>query len=217
MAKRNSSSTSSKRKVSFDRRVQVVEIRHHRQYSAEEVKNCWHSIEEFTSIRDEARRTIAQYNELKRDIDSISSSSISSTIESMVCLRGLEHHARSERNSKVNLRKEAWYAVLDEQDLQYDLGSTNNWAILSDVYRIFSAPAAKIAHQTALNDEMEARHVLHEAQSPRRSFRRKVSSNTKESKCTYCAGANQFDHYSPSLGSVERKRLRRNSIVSQAA
>ena len=71
-------------------------------------------------------------------------------------MRGLEDRTDSERSLKAILRIEAWNAVLDEQEVQYDMRSPDSNAMLRKVYQTFSIPASRIAQQKALKDAMEA-------------------------------------------------------------
>ena len=145
--------TSSKRKVSFNKQVEAVHIRHHKDYSKKEFERCWHSHEDYEAMKTEVNHTIDSYNQSLNDIDD------------SLHLRGLEHRTSSGKGTKAYLRKAAWDAVLDEQEALYELGMPNHSEMLREVYSIYSLPASRIAQQRAWKDAMEAGYMA-EAKPP---------------------------------------------------
>ena len=140
----------SKRKVSFNNSVTVFHVEHHCEYSDQEFQSCWQTDEDYQLIREEVTQTI----------DCYFSNTISMDESVSLCLRGLEDHTTdSEESAKAILRQGAWNAVLDEQEIQYDLGSSDS-KMLREVYQTFSRPASRIARRKALQDAKEADHAV---------------------------------------------------------
>jgi hypothetical protein len=74
-------------------------------YSTSEITNCWHSTNECDVIQSTAK-LIANCTEEKQGED--------------YCRRGLECFTRDGAIHKLQHKNEAWDAVFDEQDLQWE-------------------------------------------------------------------------------------------------
>ena len=168
---------STRRRVSFNKQVQAVYIRHHKDYSKKELERCWHSHEDYAAMNDEANHTIDYYHGPQSDIvsdDSSSSSHDDCLADSNFYLRGLEHRT-SEKGIRCHLRRAAWNAVLEEQEVQHDLGMSNHDDILRDVYITYSLPASRIAQQKGWKDAIEAGHAMKATTAFRRTLAQKNS------------------------------------------
>ncbi|CAJ1954866.1 unnamed protein product [Cylindrotheca closterium] len=165
-----SSASPRKRRISFNKRVKVLEIDHHQDFSAQELESYWNTPEDYAAIRDETDSTVDYYNRLESkaaSVSSVDSSSLTKALdEASLCLRGLEHRTNSSKGLKAHLRRQAWKFVLDEQDIQFDLGSQDDSVILREVYRIYSLPASRIAQQKGWKDAVQAGITPTEAQPP---------------------------------------------------
>ncbi|KAL3931312.1 MAG: hypothetical protein SGBAC_011369 [Bacillariaceae sp.] len=198
MPKSPSCSVSSKQRVSYNKRVKVVETEHHRHFSDQEFESYWHTHGEYEVMKDEATQTIDFYNELQSASSSASTQALN---ESTFCLRGLEHHTDLQKGLKAHLRKQAWKSVLEEQDIQNDMGCRDSSEMLQEAYKIYSLPASRIAQQKGWNDAIQAGTTA-EAQPALAVIIAKASASETETT------------RSPMRG---QRRVQKNSIVSQAA
>lgn len=189
----SSSSTSSDRRVSFNKRVQAVHVKHHRDYSRKELESYWYTPADYEAIKEEAKRTIEYY-------DDSASSTQDCLEEPNFCLRGLEHRTESEKGTRYHLRKAAWYAVLDEQEAQEDMGMPDNSAMLCEAYRLYSIPSLTLARQRGWKDAEEAGYAA-EAEPSTAA----ISKSSEKAECCLPATA------------MRVTRAQQNSIVSQAA
>lgn len=68
-------------------------------------------------------------------------------------LRGLEHKLPKNNNLKARVRSDAMNIVLDEQDIQIDLG-VHNESMIRSVYRMYSQRCELAAYKRGLEDEI---------------------------------------------------------------
>ncbi|KAL3931311.1 MAG: hypothetical protein SGBAC_011368 [Bacillariaceae sp.] len=159
-------------------------------------------MEDYAAMREEAMQTVDYFNGLENDSSTSSESSSSTQAldhESTLCLRGLEHRTDSRKGLKTHLRRQAWKSVLEEQDIQDDMGCRDSSVMLQEAYRIYSLPASRIAQQKGWNDAIQAGTTA-EAQPALEVIAKASASETEATR-------------SP----MRRRRAQKNSFVSQAA
>ena len=99
------------RVVSFSPYVRVLRTTHLKNFTKEEIQNCWYTDTEKNIIRQDAMDIVKNFN---------TSSSASSA--SRYCTRGLRHLTPNGRQEVMERRFRAWDLVLDEQEFQMSKG-----------------------------------------------------------------------------------------------
>ena len=134
--------TSTKRVVSFAPKAKVRRTLHIKQYTQEEIEDCWVSREESAAIKKQVRLA-AHLLEKGLLIDS----------ENVCSKRGIEARTKEETLQRRKVRNETLHAILDEQSLQREMGFYDDDAFAL-VYPISSECQLK-AHATALLDQLQ--------------------------------------------------------------
>jgi hypothetical protein len=128
--------------VSFNKFVIMHPHIHLNEYSENEVKMTWYNSTDIADILEDCEQTIkAMVSRTCGDKD----------IE--YCPRGLEYGTASGAQLRQTNRFNAWDAVLDEQDRQYQEGADNTERLGHAVYSICAIGSVQAAHLMALCDE----------------------------------------------------------------
>jgi hypothetical protein len=130
--------------VSFYEFVMVHPHLHLNEYSENEVKMTWYNSNDAAVILKDCEQTIKAMVSCTSDKD----------IE--YCPRGLEYKTASGAQLRLRNRFNAWDAVLDEQDRQFQEGADNTERI-GQVYRNCGFGSVQAAHLMALCDERSIR------------------------------------------------------------
>ena len=115
-------------------------------YSKYLPQSCWYDKTEFEQIQQDAAVTarLLSVGMLTEDTE-------------MYCLRGIEVQTPKGHQRRMQQRKAAMDAVLDEQDFQREIrGGICDPDLLARVYRPYSVQCASVARKLALMDEGEA-------------------------------------------------------------
>jgi hypothetical protein len=142
--KTTSSHALTKRKVSFNKLVFIRETLHVNDFSPEEKVNVWYQRSEIEMIKDDIQFTVRLMvqGRLKEDTD-------------IHCARGLEFRTSTGAKKRQENKLRALTAVLDEQDIQFDLGTVNQIAI-ADVYQHISKKCQRAAVERGKWDRHQA-------------------------------------------------------------
>jgi hypothetical protein len=138
--KKTKSSRSCDRSVNFFDCVRVVETLHRNDFSQQELDDYWSVYDEYWCMKQDIRNTVKLFNQ-NMYID-----------EAKYCLRGIEHKIETRRGLSRKIRLDAQMVVLDEQEIQHDLGFCNE-SMIRSVYRMHSHRCAVAAHRKGLEDE----------------------------------------------------------------
>ena len=133
--------------VSFRQYVSVRQTMSLDDYQSSEIDATWYSPEEVASIRLACRREIKRL-EAGKAFDN-----------KKYCSRGLEGFTKYGKATKLQIRSEATEAVLDEQELQYFEGVTNE-STIAKVYQAIAAVSKFRAHVTSLLDQHDVQNEL---------------------------------------------------------
>lgn len=127
------------KKVSFSERSQVRYALHHDEYTAEEIAACWYSREESSEI---TRKIVAL---IKKIIQGKAQK---------FCTRGLEHMTPEATEERESRRRDAYNAVLEEQDKQYFDGRVNSESIARRYQQVAATDSQQRACEIGRNDAM---------------------------------------------------------------
>ena len=129
--------------VRFSSSVEAFPILSNEHYTSEERKACWYQDEEYRKIRYECVKEIKkiQRGEVLKNIK--------------YCSRGLEAHTKVVHALKNQNRRDAFDAVLSEQQKQVRLGVVDEHAI-AQKYQQIASSCQMWAHTLGLRDQREA-------------------------------------------------------------
>ena len=133
-------SDGSKKSVTWVKRVKIKRIRSHVLFSQEERNATWHTEEEYAAIKKGCIRTLRQ----------MMSSDFQESND--FCPRGLEVRAKEASMARKEVRANACFAVLEEQEAQKQWGETDEERI-REAYLSISQDAHYRAHFRGLGDE----------------------------------------------------------------
>ena len=128
--------------VRFYGSVYVQAGRSHHNYTPKERRACWYDNDEYNCIRNECVKQIWKMNQggiLK---------------DKKYCSRGLEIHVKQTSIARGQNRRAAIYAVLDEQEAQWQLEVVDEEAIAAR-YQETASSALLRARSIALRDQRE--------------------------------------------------------------
>jgi hypothetical protein len=140
----SSNKLTTERKVSFNKLVFIRETLHANDFSPEEKSRVWYQKSEIELIKEDIQFTLGliMQGRLKKDTD-------------VHCARGLEFRAGIGAKKRQENKLRALTAVLDEQDIQFDLGVFNQVAI-AEVYRHISVKCQRAAMERGKWDRNQA-------------------------------------------------------------
>lgn len=142
-----SNTKNGKKSVTFNPDVVVRRIQGLHDFSDEEKNGSWYSNNDLRGIRGETRTTLSLMN---------SKTEIPPNFEERFCSRGLEGRTRRAMKMRTQCREAVWAAVMEEQRSQ-KRESVHDPNAIAEISTIASRHSRKIARETALRDEMEAR------------------------------------------------------------
>lgn len=148
-----------KLRFNFDKNV-VFPIPHLDNMTDEEVALIWYDSEEYSEIKSSYQLTIfrMESGELKEDDDHTS--------------RGLEYRTQTGAWARYENKRDAYNAVLDEQDRQWKVDQDNDVEI-GRVYLQHSTKCAVAAAERGAEDAKEAKEICQDLIKKRRTRRKK--------------------------------------------
>jgi len=126
--------------VAFAEQNEVFEITHLDDMPAEDITAIWYDAEEYAEIKQSYQLTIflMESDKLVEDDEHTS--------------RGLEYRTQEGAWARYENKRDAYNAVLDEQDRQWKK-DLDDWEAISKVYREHSEKCQKAANERAAKDE----------------------------------------------------------------
>lgn len=151
-----------RKSVRFSDRNKTFPVPHLNNISDEEVAEIWYDAKEYSDIKSAYQMTIfmMENGELKEDDDHTG--------------RGLEYRTQQGAWARYENKRDAYNAVLDEQDRQWKVDKDDHDAI-SRVYLKHSTKCAVAAAGRGEADAKEARDICQDILKKRRKVRRKKS------------------------------------------
>jgi hypothetical protein len=133
--------------VKYFRHVKVAQVRHLDEYSQEEVDAIWYDPDEYAKMKDECIVTV----EINMDNEPLGPDR---------CWRGLEYRTHEGQRQRQKNKFSALYAVLDEQQAQWDQNINDEDAITA-IYINHSVPCMEAARQMGIADEKYVLSLTH--------------------------------------------------------
>jgi hypothetical protein len=130
----------------FSETNEVFPIKHLDEFSDEEVRAIWYDANEYAEIKNNYKATIFMM-ECGKQLHEHEHTS-----------RGLEYRTQEGAWARYENKRDAYNAVLDEQDLQWK-EDTDDWDALSRAYLEHSSKCAKAAFEIGLQDAEEAHNI----------------------------------------------------------
>lgn len=152
--------------VSFAEHNEVFEITHLDEFPASEVAAIWYDANEYANIKKSYQLTIF----LMESGEPLTGEEHTS--------RGLEYRTQEGAWARYENKRDAYNAVLDEQDRQWKVDK-DDWDKISSVYLEHSAKCLKAAQDRGKNDENEAA-VVHKSTKGSATSEKKVKKKKKK-------------------------------------
>ena len=133
-----------KKSVSFKARIKLRECLHIKNYTPQEIEECWYNKSDLAEIKEDIynTRNMIAAGELERDTDDY-------------VRRGSENYVEKESARRARAKSIAREAVFDEQEAQWALGSQEpNY--IAHFCRAATHLEVKRAYSVGLRDQMEA-------------------------------------------------------------
>jgi hypothetical protein len=134
------------KRVGFDNRIRVKEIKHHNDMTIKAIQATWHNEDEYAKIKDVLKQTI-RLMMAGRTVDEERDG---------LCTRGLEGRTREGQNLRNKRRNECRRAVLMEQEKQRKITGTFDDEQIAENSCIHSAVCNLEARVAAMTDHQEA-------------------------------------------------------------
>ena len=138
------------KRVRFDNRIRVKEIKHHNDMTAKAIHATWHNEEEYARIKEVLKQTI-RLMMAKRTVDEERDG---------LCTRGLEGRTREGQNLRNKRRNECRRAVIMEQEKQRKIMGTYDDEQIAENSCIHSSVCNLEARVAAMKDYQEAYKYL---------------------------------------------------------
>lgn len=147
MSKKKKNSTNARRSVSFAAEDQVHPIVHLTDMTAKEIASIWYDQKEYAEIKSSYQATIFVMENAEAN------GGISSKLETEEhVFRGLEYRTQTGAWARYENKRDAYNAVLDEQDRQWK-NDKDDYDALSRVYIEHSAKCVKAAYLRGIEDQ----------------------------------------------------------------
>eukprot|EP00934_Nitzschia_sp_Nitz4_P003202 Nitzschia sp. Nitz4//scaffold106_size73319//19329//19883//NITZ4_005730-RA/size73319-processed-gene-0.66-mRNA-1//-1//CDS//3329532502//3192//frame0 len=134
-------------RVTFAKRVRIKKIRSYTLYSDQERDAVWYDEEEYAEIKKRCLQSIRMM--MRGDMPE----------NDEFCSRGLEVRTKNNARARKELRLKASCLVLEEQDIQMDMGITDDERI-REIYLYSAGDAHSRAHFYGLRDAKAAQEYL---------------------------------------------------------
>ena len=133
--------------VAFAEYDEEIDITHVNDLSDEEIAAVWYNSSEYAAMIKNNNMTVFLMN-VGADLNE----------EQGHTARGLEHHTEKGALARFINRRNAYDAVLYEQDLQF-MDNVIDWETMADVYLEHSLPCREAAYRRGVNDAKYAKYV----------------------------------------------------------
>jgi hypothetical protein len=153
--------------VKYSRHVKVAQIRHLNEYSQEEVDAIWYDPDEYAKMKEDINLTV----EMNKDNEPLGPDR---------CWRGVEYRTYEGQRRRQHNKYSALYAVLDEQEAQWDQNIMDEDAITA-IYINHSAPCMEAAWQLGIADEKYVLSHCH-CRSHRQAFLLEIINSSKDTR-----------------------------------
>ena len=140
---------SPQRRVTFETRIRVKEVRHRNDMSPQVIQAIWLTPEDYIEIKENIKKTICM----------MMAGEIIHEDENGFCTRGLEGRTREGQALRVQRKFACKHAVLGEQENQLYFG-TFNADHIAEAASIRSSPCILDARVAALSDARDAKEYL---------------------------------------------------------
>ena len=155
--------------VTFAEHNEVFEITHLDDIPAEVISEIWYDASEYAQIKKNYQMTIY----LMESGEKLSGENHTS--------RGLEYRTQEGAWARYENKRDAYNAVLDEQDRQWK-EDIDDWDKISKVYIEHSAKCLKAANERGVQDEKDILDYRNEAPKSEKKAKKKKSSKSDKPK-----------------------------------
>ena len=145
-----------RKRVTFHDRAMCYDVMPLDEYTPEEVKASWYTIQEFIKMRCVIQSEVKQF-----DAGTLSEQK----------KRGVESHGKQGKRRKQRFREATYFAVFNEIDIQEEEEIIDEVAI-ADAYRMHSKHAALAAQKVARKDALSALRIYQKAFKSNKKARR---------------------------------------------
>mmetsp|Transcript_1558 Transcript_1558/g.2206 ORF Transcript_1558/g.2206 Transcript_1558/m.2206 type:complete len:181 (+) Transcript_1558:132-674(+) len=142
------------RSLRFNESVEIFDIPHLNDTPDEDIYATWYSREEYSEIKSAYQLTIYMMESGEESLDDKKNHTS----------RGLEYRTQEGAWARYENKRDAYDAVLDEQDRQWKSDSDDDEK-LREAYLLHSAKCARNAVTLALQDETDAKEI-HDGNEP---------------------------------------------------